>query len=132
MARITIEDGLKKGYNKFMLVHLATRRALQLKKGKEPLIECNNREIVAALREIEAGRVTAKPEGSKPEAYLETESQLLAPSDEQIEHETVAETFKEVALESGAEVVDQGEPAIHKEEDVATDEDLDQSDTEEE
>jgi DNA-directed RNA polymerase omega subunit len=31
MARVTIEDSLKKGYNKFMIVHLAAKRVIQLK-----------------------------------------------------------------------------------------------------
>jgi DNA-directed RNA polymerase subunit omega len=114
MARITIEDGLKKGYNKFMLVHLAAKRALQLKKGKEPFIECDNREIVAALREIEAGRVIMRPERSPSGAYLERESQLPGPADEQIEPETAAHD-EGVALEPGAGVDDQEEPEMPEE-----------------
>jgi len=115
MARITIEDGLKKGYNKFMLVHLAAKRVLQLKKGKEPFVECDNREIVTALREIEAGRVIMRPEASLSEAYLERESQLPAPADEQIEPESVAKADEGVALEPGAGVDDQEEPEIPEE-----------------
>ena len=57
MARITVEDGLKRGYNKFMLVHLAAKRVVQLRKGKEHLVDCANKEIVASLREIEKGMV---------------------------------------------------------------------------
>ena len=85
MARITVEDGLKKGYTKFMLVHLAAKRVVQLKKGKEPLVECDNREIVAALREIEDGKVRIRPEKSSSEAYLEMEPELPAPADDQTE-----------------------------------------------
>ena len=55
MARITIEDCLKAGYNKFTLMHLAAKRVIQFRKGKEPLITTSNKEIVTALREI-AGR----------------------------------------------------------------------------
>jgi len=57
MARITIEDCLKTGYNKFMLVHLAAKRVIQFRKGKEPLLTTTNREIVNALREIAAGKI---------------------------------------------------------------------------
>lgn len=57
MARITIEDCLKTGYNKFMLVHLAVKRVIQFRKGKEPLLTTTNEEIVTALREIAAGKI---------------------------------------------------------------------------
>ena len=38
MARITIEDALKLGFNKFELVHLVAKRVIELRKGKEVLI----------------------------------------------------------------------------------------------
>ena len=57
MARITIEDCLKTGYNKFELVHLAVKRVIQFRKGKEPLLTTTNKEIVTALREIAAGKI---------------------------------------------------------------------------
>lgn len=57
MARITIEDCLKTGYNKFMIVHLAGKRVIQFRKGKEPLLTTTNKEIVTALREIAAGKI---------------------------------------------------------------------------
>jgi DNA-directed RNA polymerase subunit omega len=57
MARITVEDCLRKIPNKFELVLLASKRARQLFAGARPLLETDNREIVTALREIEAGRV---------------------------------------------------------------------------
>jgi DNA-directed RNA polymerase subunit omega len=57
MARITVEDCLKKVPNRFELVMLAAKRAKQLFAGAQPLLGTDNREIVAALREIAAGRV---------------------------------------------------------------------------
>jgi DNA-directed RNA polymerase subunit omega len=57
MARITVEDCLKKVPNRFELVVLASKRAKQLFKGERPLLETDNREIVTALREIAAGKV---------------------------------------------------------------------------
>lgn len=57
MARITVEDCLKKVPNRFELVMLAAKRAKQLFAGAQPLLGTDNREIVAALREIAAERV---------------------------------------------------------------------------
>jgi DNA-directed RNA polymerase subunit omega len=59
MARITVEDCLKAVPNRFLLTMVATKRAKQLFKGSEPLVEnkSNNRKIVLALREIAAGKV---------------------------------------------------------------------------
>ena len=63
MARITVEDSLKVAQTRFGLVSLASKRARMLLKGSKPLMESKNREIVLALREIAAGKVTyAHPE----------------------------------------------------------------------
>lgn len=64
MARITVEDSLKEAKNRFALVILTSKRARQLLKGSQTLIETrNNREVVNSLREIAAGKVTfAHPE----------------------------------------------------------------------
>jgi len=58
MARVTVEDCLKKINNRFALVHLAGRRVRQLRQGSKPLVITKNRDIVTALREIAAGKVT--------------------------------------------------------------------------
>jgi DNA-directed RNA polymerase subunit omega len=60
MARITIEDCLKKVNNPFALVHMGVKRLLQLKEGAKPQVECDNKEVVVALREIAAGKVKPK------------------------------------------------------------------------
>lgn len=57
MARVTVEDCLKKVPNRFVLVLLAAKRARQLLKGAKPLINVDNKPIVTALREIAAGKV---------------------------------------------------------------------------
>jgi len=57
MSRITVEDCLEKVDNRFELVMLASKRARQLFKGAQPLIDSDNREIVVALREIADGKV---------------------------------------------------------------------------
>jgi DNA-directed RNA polymerase subunit omega len=57
MARITVEDCLKKVDNRFGLIHLAAKRVRQLRKGEEPLVVCKNKDIVTSLREIAEGEV---------------------------------------------------------------------------
>jgi DNA-directed RNA polymerase subunit omega len=64
MARITVEDCLDNIPNRFELVLGAARRAKQLLKGARPLVESDNKEVVTALREIAAGKVTIE----EPEA----------------------------------------------------------------
>lgn len=57
MARITVEDCLKKVDSRFELVILAGRRAKMIMKGAKPLVERDNRPIVSALREIAEAKV---------------------------------------------------------------------------
>jgi DNA-directed RNA polymerase subunit omega len=57
MARITVEDCLEKESNRFALIVLAAERARQLAKGARPLVQCDNKPAVSALREIAAGKV---------------------------------------------------------------------------
>jgi DNA-directed RNA polymerase subunit omega len=56
MARITVEDCLKRVESRFELVILAARRAKMIMKGAKPLVEADNRPIVMALREVAAGK----------------------------------------------------------------------------
>lgn len=60
MARVTIEDCLKRVDNMYEVVHLATKRARQLHKGAEPLLKSKNRIVVTSLREIAAGVVRSR------------------------------------------------------------------------
>jgi DNA-directed RNA polymerase subunit omega len=61
MARITVEDCLDHVDNRFLLVHVALQRSKELYKGSFPLVQCKNREIVTALREIASGQVEVLP-----------------------------------------------------------------------
>lgn len=61
MARITIEDCLENVENRYELVHLAIKRAKQLKEGSERLVKSRNKDIVTALREIAAQKVAHAP-----------------------------------------------------------------------
>ena len=57
MARVTVQDCLKQVNNHFALVILAASRARQLALGGRPLVVCDNKSAVSALREIGAGKV---------------------------------------------------------------------------
>lgn len=58
MARITVDDCLRKVSNRFQLTLAATYRARQLSAGATPLLEPNrDKPTVIALREIAAGKV---------------------------------------------------------------------------
>lgn len=57
MARVTVEDCLEREPNRFALVILASERARQLAKGADPLVDCDNKPAVTALREIAMGQV---------------------------------------------------------------------------
>ena len=59
MARITVEDCMKKIPNRFILVNLTAKRVRQIREGSEYLVSSpKNEDIVVALREIAAGKVT--------------------------------------------------------------------------
>jgi len=66
VARVTIEDCLKKVPNQFELVVLTTKRTKQLLKGAKPLVESGNREVILALREVAAGKVRKTSKELKP------------------------------------------------------------------
>ncbi len=57
MARVTVEDCLEKVGNRFALTILGAERARQLSKGGRPLVKCDNKPAVTALREIAEGKV---------------------------------------------------------------------------
>ena len=61
MARITVEDCLKKIDSQYDLVLLAKERTFQLNAGNPPLVpENNDKNAVIALREIGEGKVSIK------------------------------------------------------------------------
>ncbi len=58
MARITVEDCLKKIPNRFQLTLVATYRARQLAQGGTPMLEEDrDKPTVIALRELAAGKI---------------------------------------------------------------------------
>ena len=60
MARITIEDCLRKVDNRFLLVNMVARRVRQIREGSDYLVSSpKNEDIVVSLREVAAGKVTS-------------------------------------------------------------------------
>jgi DNA-directed RNA polymerase subunit omega len=77
VARITIEDCLKRVKNRFLLVNMAAKRVRQIREGSEYLVSSpKNEDIVVSLREIAAGKITireSKEEEIKEEIKEEIE-----------------------------------------------------------
>ena len=66
MARITIDDCLKRVPNRFKLVHMAAKRVRQIREGSEYLVSSpKNEDIVVSLREIAAGKIIEHKESEK-------------------------------------------------------------------
>jgi DNA-directed RNA polymerase subunit omega len=68
LARITIEDCLEAVPNRFVLVNMAGKRVRQIREGSEYLVSSpKNEDIVVALREIAAGKITLRPDAEEAE-----------------------------------------------------------------
>ena len=94
MARITVEDCLKRVNNRFALIHMAAKRVRQLRKGVEPSIISKNRDVVVSLREIAAGNVGKAVEVEQlngieaiAEAEILTEEQTEEPREKGLDKE---------------------------------------------
>jgi DNA-directed RNA polymerase subunit omega len=105
MARITVEDCLQKVNNRFSLIHMASKRVRELRKGSDPTISSKNRDIVVALREIAAGNIIMAPEGQAellpgddidllPEE-LSDQAELVGEAEEEMEEEQDTEDTEE-------------------------------------
>jgi len=61
VARITIEDCLKKVENRFLLVNIVAKRVRQIREGSDYLVSSpKNEDIVVSLREVAAGKVISQ------------------------------------------------------------------------
>ena len=93
MARITVEDCLKKIDNQYDLVLLAKERTSQLNSGAEMLVEKNNdKNTVVALREIGEGKVDIAE--LKKNAVLRLRKEPNESYDEIIEEEISNDDFE--------------------------------------
>ena len=79
MARVTVEDCLEQVPNRFALTILAAERARQIAKGAPPLMRCDNKAAVTALREIADSKVKFSEDvkGTVQEYLVETRSRGL-------------------------------------------------------
>lgn len=72
MARITVEDCLRKVENRFLLVNMVAKRVRQIREGSDYLVSSpKNEDIVVSLREIAAGRIKFKEGDSIEEVETE-------------------------------------------------------------
>ena len=93
MARITVEDCLKKIDNQYDLVLLAKERTSQLNSGAEMLVEKDNdKNTVVALREIGEGKVAV--DELKKNAVLRLRKEPNESDDEVIEEEVSNDDFE--------------------------------------
>ena len=93
MARITVEDCLKKIDNQYDLVLLAKERTSQLNSGAEMLVEKNNdKNTVVALREIGEGKVDI--DELKKNAVLRLRKEPNESNEEIIEEEISNDDFE--------------------------------------
>ncbi len=62
MARITIDDCLKRVPNRFLLANMVAKRVRQIREGSEYLVSSpRNEDIVISLREVAAGKIKLRP-----------------------------------------------------------------------
>ena len=93
MARITVEDCLKKIDNQYDLVLLAKERTSQLNSGAEMLVEKNNdKNTVVALREIGEGKVAI--DELKKNAVLRLRKEPNESDEEVVEEEVSNDDFE--------------------------------------
>lgn len=66
MARVTIEDCLRRVPNRFVLMHMVAKRVRQHREGSEYLVHApKNEDVVISLREIAAGKVKLRSKDDK-------------------------------------------------------------------
>ncbi len=94
MARITVEDCLKKVESQYDLVLLAKERASQLNSGAEMLVEADNdKNTVIALREIGDGKITVEELKNNSISRLRKEPDAN-PEEEEVAEEVFNDDFE--------------------------------------
>jgi len=88
VARITVEDCLKRVSNRFLLANMASKRVRQIREGSEYLVSSpKNEDIVVSLREIAAGMVAVVDEDAQKLKRIEAAAQAVAEAEEVAEVE---------------------------------------------
>ena len=108
MARITVEDCLKKIQSHYDLVLLARERTSQLNSGEKPLVpEDNDKNTVIALREIGDGKISIKTiEDSAINKLRKVQSQPAELEDLEIEQgDDFDKIYKGEISKSGAAIL---------------------------
>src|SRR3990167_4469268 len=109
MARVTVEDCLKNVKNRFELVLIASKRARQLMRGKDPKVEWDNdKATVVALREIAEGYTdfeTPTQEEQETAAMLQSLNANSLAKEQSKAVEAAAEVAEEVAEEVSEEEI---------------------------
>ena len=68
MARITIDDCMKRVSNRFLLCNMVVKRVRQIRDGSEYLVSSpKNEDIVVSLREIAADKIILQKKEEKKE-----------------------------------------------------------------
>lgn len=108
MARVTVEDCLKNVKNRFELVIIAAKRARQLMRGKEPLVDWDNdKSTVVALREIAEGYTNFDEHDHEHEDSQER--QFIAGIQQAIERHEGEKQSAEEAKHAESEFDDEGD-----------------------
>ena len=108
MARITVEDCLKKIDSQYDLVLLAKERAAQLNSGENPLVpKDNDKNTVIALREIGEGKISLKSLEDSAINKLRKQQEEVTSSDdlEEEQDDTFDQTYKGEVSKSGAAIL---------------------------
>ena len=108
MARITVEDCLKKIDSQYDLVLLAKERTFQLNAGEQPLVPDNNdKNTVIALREIGEGKISLKSLEDSAINKLRKQQEEVTSSDdlEEEQDDTFDQTYKGEVSKSGAAIL---------------------------
>jgi DNA-directed RNA polymerase subunit omega len=108
MARITVEDCLKKIDSQYDLVLLAKERTSQLNTGEKPLVpEDNDKNTVLSLREIGEGKISLKTvEDSAINKLRKTKNETKEAEDSDLEQEDdFDKIYKGEISKSGAAIL---------------------------
>ena len=123
MARVTVEDCLENVDSRFSLVHLAVRRVLQLRAGAPLLIDApKNKEIVLALREIAARKIT--PDNIREMEEGKALTDAVSKAREEATHREVEEIVEAATQNATLLEFDEKEEFIEQEQDRQPDEEL--------
>ena len=107
MARITVEDCLKRIESQYDLVLLAKERTSQLNSGAEMLVESDNdKNTVVALREIGDGKITIEELKNNSIARLRKEpDEILEEEMEEVFDDDFEKQYKGEVSKSGVAIL---------------------------